>query len=475
MKGCIRTLRRERAFTLIEVMVALTILLVGVFATIALIDTATGATLRTRAREGGTNLARELTEAARGVPYDRMTKSSIRGEIESQPGLNDSSPGGGWTIRRREITYRVTATVCAVDDPSDGKGPLDGAAACPGQTSGSTGDTDPSDYKRLELNVTWTRPPDPDNMVTQSTIVNNPGNATGPTIDILNPTQPALTGSPLKITDERAQQGFQVTTSNTVGTVAWSVNGNVEGDASGSGTAWSFNWQLGSDGQPGYLYDGTYEVGAQAFLASGVFGPLRSVTVTLNRRQPIAPAKFLGGRNGDVIEFEWLPNPEADVTGYRVYRLAAGEPVGSPVCATQEKTACLVANPPPDPELDYGVLALNVDSDGNLEEGDVASATVRTGNNPPNDPSGLTAEREGDATTLDWTGANPADPDAGDELLFYRVYRDGTAYEDRYDITGSGSETTYTDTRTDGVQHTYWVTAVDSQLAESMIIGPVEL
>ncbi len=468
-------LARNDGFTLVEVLVALTILLVGVFSTIVLIDVANSASLRTRAREGGNNLSRELVEAARGIPYNRLTKNTIRQELESQPGLNDSSPGGGWTIRRRDLTYRITATVCAVDDPSDGTGPLDGASACPGQTSGSSGDTDPSDYKRVEVKATWTRPPDPDNEVTQTTIVNNPGNSVGPTIDTLAPTIPTLTGSPLKVTDSRTQQRFDLTTSNVSSTVAWSIDGGVEGDASGSGTSWNFTWQLGSFGNSDYTYDGTYQVGAQAFLSSGVFGPARSLTVTLNRRKPIAPHKFAGGRNGDVIEFEWLPNPEGDVTGYRVYRLVNGSKSGQPICETTNKTACPMAAPPPDPELDFGVVALDVDAQGNVQEGDLATAVVRTGNNAPNAPTDLTAERVGNVTTLDWSGADPVDPDSGDELLYYRVYRDGTDYEDRYDITGSGAETTYTDTRADGGQHTYWITAVDEQLAESVLLGPVEL
>jgi hypothetical protein len=50
---------------------------------------------------------------------------------------------------------------------------------------------------------------------------------------------------------------------------------------------------------------------------------------------------------------------------------------------------------------------------------------------------------------------------------FYRVYRDGTSYDDRFDRTGTGSELTWTDTATNGSAHTYRVVAVDTQLAES--------
>ena len=43
----------------------------------------------------------------------------------------------------------------------------------------------------------------------------------------------------------------------------------------------------------------------------------------------------------------------------------------------------------------------------------------------------------------------------------------------RADHTGSGTDLSYTDTDTGGVPHTYYITAVDSQLAESTIVGPV--
>ena len=47
------------------------------------------------------------------------------------------------------------------------------------------------------------------------------------------------------------------------------------------------------------------------------------------------------------------------------------------------------------------------------------------------------------------------------------------AYASRYDRTGTGADLTYTDTHPDGVTHTYYVTAVDTQLAESPLLGPV--
>ncbi len=50
--------------------------------------------------------------------------------------------------------------------------------------------------------------------------------------------------------------------------------------------------------------------------------------MVLNRYAPEQPQDLVGGRNPlwgpSFAEFEWAPNPERDVLGYRVYRLAGG-------------------------------------------------------------------------------------------------------------------------------------------------------
>jgi hypothetical protein len=70
---------------------------------------------------------------------------------------------------------------------------------------------------------------------------------------------------------------------------------------------------------------------------------------------------------------------------------------------------------------------------------------------------------------------------------FFRIYRDVTTVSsptvsDRYDRTpygvavspcGSTASTSYTDTNTGGVQHKYWVTAVDTHLDESTLSSSV--
>ena len=89
----------------------------------------------------------------------------------------------------------------------------------------------------------------------------------------------------------------------------------------------------------------------------------------------------------------------------------------------------------------------------------------------PAAPTGLaTAANADGSTTLTWTapGGTPA-PD------FYRIYRDGVEFTNRYDTAGNtGAATiTWTDSVTGGVAHTYRVTTASATLVESSLAGPV--
>jgi hypothetical protein len=74
-------------------------------------------------------------------------------------------------------------------------------------------------------------------------------------------------------------------------------------------------------------------------------------------------------------------------------------------------------------------------------------------------------------TKLSWPQVT--DPD-GDPILFYRIYRDGTDWiNDYYGRTTSGTDTTFTDSATNGDIHTYYVVAVDSSYMESRPMGTI--
>src|SRR5688572_21830150 len=113
----------QHGFTLIEVMVAMLILLVGVLGVVAMVDGANAVTSKTKAREGGTAIARSIIEVSRSIRYRDLTQSSLEAALSTRPTLTDSKPGTvGYTIRSRNIEYTLTLTVCSLDDPKDDYG-----------------------------------------------------------------------------------------------------------------------------------------------------------------------------------------------------------------------------------------------------------------------------------------------------------------------------------------------------------------
>jgi hypothetical protein len=471
-------MRGSGGFTIVEVMVAAVLMIIGVLGTVALVDGANQATDATRLREGGTNLAREVVETARGVSYPQLTDGAIASEIQAlNPGLDDTREAAGWTVRRRQHRYTVVATACSVDDPKDGTGDLDPGIACDDVPSGDSGDSDPDDYKRVVVDVSWEDTRRDEQSTNQTTLVNNPGNAAGPAVQELRATNPDLDPSGdgvITMTPSNATGSieFEASTSSVAETLSWSVDGGARGNATTSnGLTWNFDWNV-SD-----VYDDTYVVSAKGFSPSGAFGTPRSRTVKLNRDDPIAPDSFLAGRNGSAVELEWLPNPEGDIVGYRVYRMLPLGGLGLEICNTDEYDTACRDTAPLAGVLDYAIRAVDLDETGapNLG-GELSYAKVNLSNTPPLPPSDLQAERTDDVVTLTWSAPPPpGDPDPGDEIAYYRIYRDGTGYNDRYDRTGSGDDLEFVDDSTDGESHQYWISAVDTQLGESVLVGPVEL
>jgi hypothetical protein len=94
-----------------------------------------------------------------------------------------------------------------------------------------------------------------------------------------------------------------------------------------------------------------------------------------------------------------------------------------------------------------------------------SSLTVPWATAVPMPPTNLSATTLPDGLTqLSWS-APPGPP-----VSFYRIYRDGINYTDRYDTTGLS--TAYVDDP-GGTSHQYHVTAVNASLAESTMEGPV--
>jgi hypothetical protein len=110
------------------------------------------------------------------------------------------------------------------------------------------------------------------------------------------------------------------------------------------------------------------------------------------------------------------------------------------------------------------------------EGGHSATLTAVRATTKPNQPPTLSAAQDDDSVVLNWIGALPAIPPySGDEVIFYRVYRDGTTLNDRIARTSQDSLTSYRDSGAAAGGHQYYVTAVDENFSESAPLGPVGL
>jgi prepilin-type N-terminal cleavage/methylation domain-containing protein len=513
--------RREDGFTIIEVLVASVILLVGIMGVLGIVTQSDSVTASNRAREQGIALQREIIEGARSLPYDQLTQGQIVSKIQATAGLTDSQMlSTGWTYTRRNVKYAVAIGTCAVDDPTDGTGPHESAGYCingTGQTSptqcatylGKSGsiagagiasgaaaadcgidtnfdgtvdgladtsggpctncsgtDTNPNDYKRIVVLVRWNKGLG-SRYALQSTTLPNPGLAAAPAVTTMSPASKAMGQGDQLI-------NFSLTFNTPPATVAWYVDGTGKGLGTGSGLNWSFQWDLGTVdyGGPapfaGEVLDGTYVVSAKGIDQYGQAGTAKASTVIVNRRVPYPPPNPDAGRNDGNAYIEWGLSSERDVEGYKVYRVQSGS--DQLVCDLTRITRCR-ENGVPSGAQQYYVVAVDRDSNGALRNGDKSTyVTIPTTDQPPTAPSypaSLSAVKINTTTTkLSWLAQS--DPDAGDSIQYYRIYRDGTDWiGDYYGRTTSGSDLSFTDTATNGDVHTYYVVAVDQSFTES--------
>src|SRR4051794_14313859 len=205
----------EAGFTIVEVMVAMVILLVGVLGTVKLVDASNGLSVNTRAREGAISLSRQIIDVSRDVQYTSLTNTALVPSLQSQSGLGDAdATATGWQIKRRGFTYKVIVTSCEFDSAKDGPratsdpGPLAGLGStyCGGSTPATASGTDgnPDDFRRVNVDIQWSRVgrPTPScagdaagsgaNCVTESSLIANPSGGLGPSIT--PPTTPSPDG-----------------------------------------------------------------------------------------------------------------------------------------------------------------------------------------------------------------------------------------------------------------------------------------
>jgi prepilin-type N-terminal cleavage/methylation domain-containing protein len=478
----------ESGFTLVEVMVAISILLIGVLGTVTMIDTGNATTARTKAREGATALARSVLEISRGVPYRELSSAQVLAELSGREGLADARAGvAGHQVDSSNFLYTVAVTTCQIDDPVDGLGEHDEGDFCADSAAEAANDRNADDYRRVVVTLQWGAGSAPSESVTQTAVITNPVGGFGPSVTALVPAVPSTVEIFSASVDGPT---YDVTTSTVPASVTWSVDGARLGEAIGSGTDWEFEWDLGPADDPLFV-DCVYVVQAEAFDDKGRAGAAKALTVTLNRRRPFAPGGFAGGRNlnGARVDVQWDPNRECDAKQYRVYRGTAPDAITTEVCepTKSEPTSCVDEAAPAGVTLYYQVVAIDTPAGGGDREGDrsaVLEVPPEAANaGPPAPPATLTVCMGGTAGCLDIEG-EPAptglpvlswdassDPDG---IGFYRVYRDGATYADRLDVLFQVPDKplVFVDDTAEG-SHSYRVSAVDTLFGESVLTGEV--
>jgi Tfp pilus assembly protein PilV len=118
----------ESGFTIIEVLVAAVVLVVGLLGVLAMVDQASSATAVSVEREAATNVAREVLEQAHAANYDALlpasTAATLRTAIDPTGARQSAAVNATrWTIRGRTTTDQasrltVDVTTCSVLAPS---------------------------------------------------------------------------------------------------------------------------------------------------------------------------------------------------------------------------------------------------------------------------------------------------------------------------------------------------------------------
>jgi Tfp pilus assembly protein PilV len=486
LKGCRREsdmrdvtrLRDSSGFSLVEVLVAALILIVGAGAAFSLIDSANRSVSFNSARVAATNLGRELAEYARTTDYDLLQPAQVVAALRKHPTIQGTLATGTWKIERRAVTYTISASVCTFDDPKDGLAATapDNACPKPAPVAGAPAESNPDDFRRVTYTMTWNAR-GRTGKASHSTLIVNPAGGLGPRITDFDEPGTQITAGSLSW----GGTSLLKLQSTSAASVHWSVDDGISGDDAGGGpTEWGFEWSFGTPftSPSPWVRDGAYTVQAQAFDARGVPGEAKIVTVHVNRHAPAGVTGFVGGYNATrkVVDMRWDRYDERDLQGYRVERVLDGAQICPATGGFQNGLSCTDTDPPLLGSI-YRVYAVDcVDLKApTCAPRDGAPANTATitlvGGKAPDAPTGLTASVVDGKPTLSWTP--PANVPDG-PIRFYRIYRDsGTSVADRYDETVT-SDPGYVDPDPGSTTgHKYWVTAVDRYFNESDPSSPV--
>lgn len=211
--------REDEGFTLVELMAALTILMVGIVALAQLTVSVVTATLRTRQREAAVAEATTRIENFRASDYTNLALATGTTPAPPATYVGDdgvtyktvTSPTGNVTyqstVTASSFTFTVRQIVAGVDDPADGTG-----------TVGPTPDADGElvDYKKVFVEITSTKGPSFTYKV--ESILRN--TATDPVVAVQGIHLEVLDGDvspPARVTDDRYQWTVDIIGSGVLG------------------------------------------------------------------------------------------------------------------------------------------------------------------------------------------------------------------------------------------------------------------
>jgi Tfp pilus assembly protein PilV len=382
-------LRSQSGMSIAEAMVAMTLLLVGLLGTIALVDTASSSAGSARSREGATNLARELLEDAHSTAYANVGASGWI--TTAMQGLNGgsgsvsspSSASSRTTVSRRGVSYTATVDWCSVDDSKDSYGTHSSSVSwCSDSATTGTSDSAPQDLKRVTATIDYSVNGQAQTLK-QTVTFSATGGMVAPSVQSLVPssTPPGPT-APFVVSTAGTTDVTFLGTAAGAADMKFSVNGIevTSGVTNNNNGSWSFDWPIAS------LTDGTYTIGATAVDALGNRSAPMTIQVRLARGAPLNPQNVAGGYNyvnptgvGNggslVVELQWDANPEGSVTGYEVLKGATS------VCGGQTSTAnsCIDASPASSGSTTYTVKTWYRDASDTMQSASTSYAVTAPG------------------------------------------------------------------------------------------------
>lgn len=364
--------RQDAGFTVIETMVAAAVLLLGVLGTFAMLDSAQEKSGEARAREAATNVAREILEDVRDVPFSQVDSVSRQQDAltavegRSAPVALAASNRLTTKVQRRGYVYDIAVRWCSVDDQRDGYGAhTSGIAWCTDATSTGTADARPEDLKRMTVETSWSVAGSQRRTTsTQTATFGSGGAAVAPPVPAITLTSPSGLSPTAPVVTSNPPGGIVTFRGSATGAsdMRFTVDGveRSTGVINNGDNTWSLAWNITT------LRDGVYTIGAVAIDGLGTRSSPALLQVRLARGAPVPVTNVMGGYNEvydagakkQVVELAWDASADGSVTGYEVLK---GSTV---VCAASLSTTCMDLSPASSGDTTYTVKTLYTTATG---------------------------------------------------------------------------------------------------------------